>query len=90
MSKGMIFDQTGAVEVDCSGVGSVQLFAKIKKSSKYFSQNEYAKSHKEMGFPFPVTITNQHYMYLGGPGDRYRKEDLNIFVKLGNDFVRIS
>jgi hypothetical protein len=90
MSKGMIFDQTGKVEVDCGGVGRVQLYAKIKKSSKYYSQNIAAKNDEKMGFPFPVTITNQHYMYLGGPGDRYRKEDLNIFVKLGEEFVRIS
>jgi hypothetical protein len=86
----MIFDQTGAVEIDCSGIGSVQLYAKIKRSSKYYSQNEYAKRDKSMGFPFPIKFVGGHYMFRGGPGGQYRKEDVNIFVKLGNDFVRIS
>lgn len=90
MGSGKIFDHAGAEEVDCSGIGSVQLYAKIKKSSKYYSQNEYAKRDKSMGFPFPVKIVDKHYMFRGGPGEQYRKEDVNIFVKLGNDFVRIA
>ena len=47
-----------------------QLYAKIKRNSKYYGQNQMAKMDGE--FPFPVTITNVNdpdcYFVQGGPG----------------------
>lgn len=61
-----------------------QLYAKIKKSSKYYNQNEWAKSDPESwgGFPFAVEICPERggYAVQGGPGGQYRLEDVNLFV----------
>ncbi|WP_205208345.1 hypothetical protein [Chromobacterium haemolyticum] len=63
-----------------------QLYAKIKRSSKYYGQ---AKPH-EM---FPVFIETQQgeYVVQGGPGGQYRLCDVNLFVA-GDDghALRIS
>lgn len=62
-----------------------QLYAKIKKSSKYFSQNWSAEQDPERwgGFPFEVFIeaSGRGYCVQGGPGGQYRLEDVNLFVK---------
>lgn len=59
-----------------------QIYAKIKKSSKYYFQNDWARN--EGSFPFPVSIipepTIPEYCVLGGPGGRYRLADVQLFV----------
>ena len=68
-----------------------QLYAKIKKNSKYFGQNQMAKM--EDNFPSPVTITGVHdperYFVKGGPGGQYRLSDVNLFVKAKGVEIRI-
>jgi hypothetical protein len=52
-----------------------QLYAKIKKSSKYDGQGD--------GKPFPVTIDGRgydDYLIQGGPGGCYRLGDVNLYV----------
>ena len=52
----------------------MQLYAKIKKTSRYFSQNKTAEMHGEL--PFPVSIdpdkcydrAGDDYAVQGGPG----------------------
>ncbi len=68
-----------------------QLYAKIKRNSKYYGQNQMAKMDGE--FPFPVTITNVNdpdcYFVQGGPGGQYRLADVNLFIKEKDMEVRI-
>ena len=57
-----------------------QLYAKIKRSSKYHWQNEQAK-HNGYGLPFKVAIddtSNEYCVY--GAGNQYCISDLNFFV----------
>lgn len=72
-----------------------QLYAKIKKSSKYADQNNTAKRQPECygGFPFPVHIDVHEfdgYLVRGGPGGRYRLSDVNLFIVEDGREVRIS
>jgi len=72
-----------------------QLYAKIKKSSKHYSQNDIAKRDPESwgGFPFPVRIEGVNptgYLVQGGPGGQYRLADVNLYVIENGREVRIS
>ncbi len=66
-----------------------QIYAKIKKNSKYYMQNQYAKRDGE--FPFPVQITGltDEYCVRGGPGGQYRLSDVNLFIVDNNLEIRI-
>jgi hypothetical protein len=71
-------------EAFCSGqartVGQ-QLYASIKESSKYHSQNKLAKQ-QGYGHPFPVRFqaVSDAYVIKGGPGGQYRLEDVELYV----------
>jgi len=63
-----------------------QLYAKIKKSSKYFGQGEKNALFKvfvDAGHP-------ETYLVKGGPGGQYRLADVNLFVVVDGVAVRIS
>ena len=48
------------------------LFARIKKSSEY--------THQDSGVPFPVAFyTDCEYIVHGGPGGRYRLDDVDLY-----------
>lgn len=68
-----------------------QLYAKIKRSSKYFSQNESAKQNG-YGFPFKVAIIPAYgeYCVQGGPGGQYALRDVNLFVVEDGKELRIA
>ncbi len=60
-----------------------QLYAKIKKSSKYYHQNQWAKDNGQ--FPFPVEVRIDYrdgggYVIKGGPGGQYEPRDVNLFA----------
>ncbi len=60
-----------------------QLYAKIKKSSKYYNQNSWAQAEPERwGWPFRVHIIAApgDYCVQGGPGGQYRLADVNLYV----------
>ena len=60
-----------------------QLFAKIKKSSKYHGQGD--------GSAFKVIISaGDGYCVRGGPGERYRLSDVDLFVMDGAVLVKIN
>ena len=71
-----------------------QLYAKIKKSSKYYDQNNIAKRDASWGgFPFQVRIVPNDPMggpVKGGPGGQYRLSDVNLFIVENGHEVRIS
>jgi len=74
---------------------SHQLYAKIKRSSKYYGQNSYAKQYSE--FPFPVQIEPMWMRdkidggcVRGGPGGNYRLSDVNLFIKENGKEFRIK
>lgn len=71
-----------------------QLFAKIKRSSKYYNQNECAKeAPQQWGWPFRVTIVADEpsaYKVKGGPGGQYRLEDVNLYVVEDGCELRIA
>lgn len=63
-----------------------QLYAKIKRSSKYYGQT----GPNEL-FPVYVEARRGEYVVQGGPGGQYRLADVNLFV-VGEDgtALRIS
>ena len=65
-----------------------QLYAKIKKSSKYAGQIALAK--RDGAYPFPVMIQDFEYSVKGGPGGQYRLADVSLFVKVGKKFIKIK
>ena len=69
-----------------------QLYAKIKRSSKYYKQNFYAVRDGE--YPFPIKITPptelDDYIIKGGPGGQYRLEDVDLFVTVDDIEIQIS
>jgi len=71
-----------------------QLYAMIKKSSKHYSQQSY---HTKDGKPVPFEVTiptkkdSDHFgEVLGGVGGNYHLEELNIYVMINNEFVRLG
>lgn len=62
------------------------LYAKIKRSSKYYGQGE-------KGALFEVFVEAGHpeaYVVQGGPGGQYRLSDVNLFVVKDGRELRIS
>ncbi|WP_218168464.1 hypothetical protein [Pseudomonas reactans] len=67
-----------------------QLYAEIKKSSKYAHQANLARSRGE--YPFPVRVVDDRgglYCVAGGPGGQYRLTDVNLYVIEGGKKVRV-
>lgn len=67
-------------------VAGQQLYAKIKRSSKYYGQTEKGELFKvfvEAGHP-------DSYVVQGGPGGQYRLADVNLFVCEGGLALRIA
>lgn len=63
-----------------------QLFARIKRSSKYYGQTE-------RGALFEVYIRPgdpAQYLVQGGPGGQYRLADVNLFILADGQHVKIS
>jgi len=71
-----------------------QLYATIKRSSKYYSQNTLAKAapHRWGGFPFLVLVHPAYgeYCVQGGPGGQYRLGDVNLYVVEDGQTMRIN
>ncbi|MCY1505767.1 hypothetical protein D9M68_399890 [compost metagenome] len=68
-----------------------QLFAEIKKSSKYAHQADWARNGT-CGYPFRVTIAadgGSDYVVHGGPGGHYRLSDVNLYLMINGKKVRI-
>lgn len=64
-----------------------QLYAKIKRTSKYYGQGE-------RGALFPVYVEAidyaDGYAVQGGPGGQYRLKDVNLFIVDDGREMRIS
>lgn len=63
-----------------------QLYAKIKRTSKYYGQGEKGALFSvfvEAGYP-------EGYMVQGGPGGQYRLSDVNLYVVEDGREMRIS
>jgi hypothetical protein len=64
-----------------------QLYAKIKRTSKYYGQTEPNQL-------FPVYVAAGpgygEYIIQGGPGGQYRLSDVNLFVVCNGHEQRIS
>lgn len=72
-------------------LGGQQLFAEIKKSSKYASQAELCRTNG-YGYPFKVRIVHDgggDYCVKGGVGGQYRLADVNLYVIEGGKKVRV-
>lgn len=69
----------------------IRLFARIRKSSKYAYQNRMAEEHG-WGLPFAVSVepAEDGYVISGGPGGRYRKQDVILIVMVDGLEVAIS
>ena len=67
-----------------------QLYAKIKKSSKYYYQNDFAKERNK--FPFPVEIRGEawgDYCIKADIGE-YRLRDVSLFVIVDGAEIKLS
>lgn len=68
-----------------------QIYARIRRSSKYYYQKRFAKDRGE--YPFRVRLRENYgdeYVVAGGPGGEYRLCDVDLFVIRDDDFVCIS
>lgn len=69
-----------------------QLYARIKKSSKYYHQNAVAKSGG-YGLPFPVEVGPDPFMgYVikGGPGGQYTVKDVNLYAIVDGTEIKLA
>ena len=92
-TRAVTFDEIAAEEeVDWEDIArraaaGTRLVAKIKKSSKYFGQSSVAdrlagRPRTDAEF-FPVVVVGDgpgDYVLAGGPGGRYRLEDVDLFA----------
>lgn len=72
-----------------------QFYAKIKRSSKYYDQNDCAKADPARwgGFPFPVFVEAGDpagYVVHGGPGGQYRLSDVSLYIIEGGRELKIK
>ncbi|QTA83883.1 Uncharacterized protein dnl_63070 [Desulfonema limicola] len=65
----------------------MQLYAKIKKNSKYSGQE---KGLKDYPFPIEIVDARDDYIVRGGPGVNYRLKDLSLFVKVNGKNIKIK
>lgn len=68
-----------------------QLFAEIKKSSKYAHQADWCRNGP-CGYPFRVRIevdSFDDFIVKGGVGGRYRLSDVNLYLMDGGKKVRV-
>lgn len=63
-----------------------QLYAKIKRSSKYYGQGEKG----ELFEVFVEAGNPAAYLVQGGPGGQYRLSDVNLYIVEDGREVRIS
>lgn len=68
-----------------------QLYARIKKTSKYYGQNGLEKQN----IPFPVEVGGRdafaQHIVVGGPGGSYRLADVRFYVKrINGELIAIS
>ena len=72
-------------------IGGQQLYAEIKKSSKYASQADLCRRNG-YGYPFKVRIVHDgggDYCVKGGVGGQYRLADVNLYVIDGDKKIRV-
>jgi len=69
-----------------------QIFAMIKKSSRYYAQRYYhMDEEKKKCIPFEIEFKEDDSEYaFGGVGGNYAIKDLNFYVKAGGKFVRLK
>lgn len=68
-----------------------QLFAEIKKSSKYAHQADWCRNGP-CGYPFRVRIeadSYDGYIVKGGVGGRYSLSDVNLYLMDGGKKIRV-
>lgn len=61
------------------------LYARIKRSSKYYGQ-----TNKDALFKVFIDPNEYDYVVQGGPGGRYRLSDVSLYVVDGDAQVRLS
>ena len=68
-----------------------QLYAEIKKSSKYAHQAEMCRTHP-CGYPFKIQIGSDPggYEVVGGVGGQYRISDVNLYVLQDGEKIRLN
>jgi hypothetical protein len=68
-----------------------QLYAEIKKSSKYAHQAEWCRS-QGYGYPFKVRIreASDGYVVKGGVVGQYSLSDVNLYVLEGGKKIRVK
>ncbi len=70
-----------------------QLYAMIKKSSRRYSQQSYHTDDNNKPIPFEITIptiNGQDGQAKGGVGGNYYIEDLNFYVVVNDEFLRLK
>jgi hypothetical protein len=65
-----------------------ELWATIKKSSKYYRQGLNEKG-KPVAFPIRAVLLTDGYDFKGGIGGAYRREDLQLWIACGSKLKRI-
>jgi hypothetical protein len=65
-----------------------ELWATIKRSSKYYSQGLNEKGEPSP-FPIRAVLAIEGYAFKGGPGGAYRREDLQLWIACGSKLKKI-
>ena len=91
-------DEANRADIARRSAAGTRLVAQIKKSSKYFGQSSVAdrlagrlRTDAEV---FPVVVVDEgpcDYVVAGGPGGRYRLEDVDRYAAIaGSNRVKIT
>lgn len=67
-----------------------QLYAEIKRTSKYAHQIQWQRQKGDYPFRVRIVPDSGDYVVAGGIGGRFRLIDVNIYVIEGDQRIRIN
>ena len=78
----------GRSQQDTKVIGQ-QLYAGIRETSKYASQADWQRKRGLYPFPVRFQAVRDDYVIRGGVGGQYRLEDVELYVKSGEELFRV-
>lgn len=78
----------GRSQQDTKVIGQ-QLYAGIRETSKYTSQADWQRSRGPYPFPVRFQAAKDCYVIRGGVGGQYRLEDVELYIKSGEELARV-
>ncbi|RQW89916.1 MAG: hypothetical protein EHM79_02090 [Geobacter sp.] len=66
----------------------MQLYATIRKQSKYSNQQEFGLKKKPIPFKVKLDFTDPYWPVKGGPGGNYTLYDVDLWVKCEDKLLK--